>query len=168
MILQYNPSNRTVYADFINLNGPFAYFITLTFPRLQTIETSTQQINFLIHLLNNKICGRNNSHEYLQGFCFFEKHKGSANNPLHSHILIKDDIRLDIDSKTPFIDHFWNMINKICVVKSNNVTDRKAFNRKCCDIRQVYDQDNLVKYVTKPLEKAFDYNHFRPIGKHGI
>ncbi|ACM19081.1 hypothetical protein Geob_0717 [Geotalea daltonii FRC-32] len=168
MILQHNPSHRTIYADFIKLNGPFAYFITLTFQRLQTIETCTQQINYLIYLLNNKICGRNNNAEFLQGFCFFEKHKTSANNPLHSHIIIKDDSKLDLESKASFADHFWTMINKVRAVKSNCVTDKKAFNPKCCDIRRAHDQDGLIKYVTKIFEKPIDYNYFRPIGKNGI
>lgn len=168
MILQYNPSNRTVYSDFINSNGPFAYFITLTFPRLQTIDTCSQQINYLLYLLNNKICGRNNDDEYLQGFCLFEKHKKSAMNPLHSHMLIKADSRLDVDEKIPFTDHFWNMLEKVRVKKYDAVTGKKAFNKKCCDIRRVFDQSNLVKYITKPFEKPFDINHFRPIGKYGI
>ncbi|ACM18961.1 hypothetical protein Geob_0595 [Geotalea daltonii FRC-32] len=169
MISLNNHPEKRAYTEFIRRNGPFAYFITLTFPRWQTVDACTQQINYLMHFLNKKIYGRNSGSEYLEGFCFFEKHKTSANNPLHSHILIKHDSRLDTESKISFIDHFWNMINKVRVVKTNRVTDKEAFNKKCCDIQRIYDEDKLIDYVTKSFEsKYFDFNNFRPIGQHGI
>lgn len=168
MISIENTLQRTALTDFIGRNGPFAYFITLTFPRLQTLETCTDQINFLIFMLNKKLFGQHNDHEYLQGFCIFENHSMSASNPFHSHIIIKDDSRLDPESKKPFIDHFWSLLAKVRVVKSNLRTEKIAFNKNCCDIQRVYDQENLIKYVTKTFENYFDYSNLRAIDKNGI
>lgn len=168
MILKENTLQRTALTDFIRRNGPFAYFITLTFPRLQTIDTCTEQINYLIFMLNKKLFGRYNDYEYLQGYCIFENHGMSASNPFHSHIIIKNDSRLDPVSKKPFIDHFWSLLTKVRVVKAKQVTETMAFNKNCCDIRPADDQDGLINYVTKSFEYRIDYNNFRPIDKNGI
>lgn len=163
-------SIRARYIDFIKQHGPFAYFFTITFPKRQTDDACTQQINQLLYLLNNKIYGKRNTTEYLTGFCFYEKHGLSANNLVHCHGIIKHDPKLDPDCKQSFPDHFWMLINnkKIRIVRNHIVTDEPAFGPNCCDIQRIYNENTLIEYLTKTITERFDFNYFKPIGKHGI
>jgi hypothetical protein len=167
-----NTSDQTIrnrYIDFIRRHGPFAYFITLTFPKRQTDDACTQQINQLLYLLNKKIF-RNSTTDYLTGFCVYERHRDNVNNSIHCHAIIRDDPKLEPESKPSFLDHFSNLINnnKIRVVKNYRVTDQSAFRPGCCEIQRVYNEEKLAEYMTKTINEFFDFNYFRPITRLGI
>jgi len=172
-IYQYsNTSTDTIrnrYIDFIRQHGPFAYYFTLTFPKRQTDDTCTQQINHLLYLLNKKIF-RNSTTDYLTGFCVYERHGDFANNSIHCHALIRHDPRLDPESKPSFLDHFLNLINsnKIRIVRNYRVTDEPAFRLNCCNIQRIYNEEKLYEYMTKTIDRNFDFNYFKPITKNGI
>lgn len=168
MKLLNNQPIKTVYADFIMHNGPYSHFITLTFPHLQTEHACTQQVSYLLHLLNRKIYGRNQTDKFLSGFCFIENHRSSANNPFHCHIIIKQDDCLNVKSKPTLTEHFWHLIPKVKIIRNYQVTGDAAFRPNCCDIKTVYDQTNLISYLTKSLEFKPNENFLRPIDKNGI
>lgn len=152
--------------------APFSYFITLTFRNRQSEDESKRQINFLLHLLKQKVLGRKSDGEYLNGFCAFEKHRSFANNELHCHILLCSHDKLDCEGKKPFSEHFYECLGKVNVqygvLHGKDIPQVKAFAKNCCDITVIYDLDGLVSYFTKTFERNLNLDAFQPIGKYGI
>lgn len=159
---------RNQYTDFVKRHGPFKYFFTLTFPKRQSDDDCTKQINYLFFLLNKKIF-RNYPAKYLTGFCMYERHRDFWNNSIHCHGVICDDPNLEPESKPSFIDHFWHMINnkKVSITRNYEITTEPAFRPKCCDITVPYN-DDVAGYLTKTIRTTFNYEYFKPITSIGI
>jgi len=164
---------RKPYSNFIIDNGPYSYLITLTFRKRLSEDDCIRHINFLFFLLNRKIFRSKNGDDFLNGFCFFEKHGQYANNDLHCHIIIKHNELLDIESKKPFVEHFWSCLKKVKILTDKNSqleTDLlpNAFDESCCKIDTIYEISNLIKYLTKRFEKESDASWIKPINGFGI
>ena len=153
---------RNDYKQLVLDNGPYKYFLTITFKYNQSEYISNQQINFLLRLLNRKIFTRNNHTEYIDGFVFVENHKYFRDS-IHYHLMIKDNQNFDLPDKKHLVEHFYDCLKK---VKTNS--NHPAFDEHNCRVQNVYDETGLVDYLTKSFEKSGDPSFIQPLYSNGI
>lgn len=150
------------YKQLILDNGPYQYFLTMTFKYNQSEIVSHQQINFLIRILNRKIFGRNNPQDYLTGFVFSENHKYFRNS-IHYHLMLKNHPNFDILSKKHFLEHLYD-----CTIKVKTNRNYPAFDDRNCVIQNIYDEKHLVHYLTKTFGKEGDPSFIQPLDSNGF
>jgi hypothetical protein len=154
---------RKAYMDFVLNNGPFEYFITLTFKHSQREEDCNQQINFLLSLMNRKLFGRKYSNQIMEGFAFAEPHRFFRNS-VHYHLVIKGDEVFHLEGKKTIQEHFRGCLSKVKCYR----TGLAAFDERGCDFKKVYDQGGLIKYLTKSFEVRDDATFIQPLSSSGI
>ena len=153
---------RNNYKQFVLDNGPYKYFLTMTFKYNQSENISNQQINFLIRILNQKIFGRKNNQDHIDGFVFIETHKYFRDS-VHYHLMIKDNLNFDILGKKHFLEHLYD-----CTLKVKTNSNHHAFDERNCMIQNIYDEINLAQYLTKTFEKTGDPSFIQPLCSTGV
>lgn len=134
--------------QFVKNNGPFAYFITLTYPRQMGIGEIIRYADNLVHRLNNKIFGRGYAQgsDWMEGIAIIEDHKlGNSRNDLHLHILVKHNKKFNNYSYYQILNMFYNVADKV-------VDDgkRQVFYEKCIDFQE-YRDDGAIEYCFKQV-----------------
>lgn len=150
------------YQKLVLDNGPYQYFLTITFKYNQSENVSNQQINFLLRILNRKLFGRNNHTDYLDGFAFIENHRYFRDS-IHYHLMIKNHQNFDLPDKKNFVEHFYDCLKK---VKTNS--NHPAFDEHNCHIQNIHDEIKLVGYLTKTFEKSGDPSFIQPLYSSGV
>ena len=156
---------RNDYDTFIHNLRPYQYFFTLTFRYSQTENICIEQVNHFLRLMNNKFFGRNRCIEYMEGFAFAEPHRYFSDR-IHYHFLVKPNKQYDISGKTNFSEYFFKCLQK---VKLNQHSQVPAFVKSGIDFQEnLYDEDQLIHYLTKSFERSADASFIQPLSSSGI
>lgn len=154
--------NTLEYFKMVCKLGPYDYFVTLTF-REGTVKTRIiKSTNFLIHMLNQRIYGRNyiKMKKSITGFATLEKHKSQIfDEREHIHMLLKSNKKFNLrDHK----ELFEKVIKKIVNSKNNRI-----FNLKSNDI-QYYRDKGAITYAMKYVVDINVSENFKIITLEGI
>jgi hypothetical protein len=136
------------WKEFIKNQGPYAYYLTITFPE-KTNETQRVKIfNQFIIRLSKKIYGTHafRKGKFLEGFTFLEKTK-SGN--LHMHTIIKDTPQIFKSRKPTFGTHATEIHKKVFTYFKGS---DKAFN-----IQPIHPNDDIN--TTFPTNKECLLNY---------
>lgn len=156
---------RNNYDTFVYNLKPYQYFFTLTFRYNQTENLCVEQVNHFLRLMNNKFFGRKRTTQYLEGFAFAEPHKFFSDR-IHYHFLVKPNDQYEIPGKTNFRDYFYRCLEK---VKLNQHSTVPAFVKRSIDFQEnLYEEENLIHYLTKSFERSADASFIQPLSSVGI
>ena len=154
------------YKDFILIDNTYKYFLTLTFATKTTFINSVNFLSQTLYQINRKVFGRrylNYKENYVDGFVFYENFRNvNTTNKFHTHMLIKNNNKYDKFS----IDQMKKLLIE-ATSKVINKNNKSVFNKDCIDIRDIYDQTNLVEYCSKNIND-FNLDSIKLICKSGI
>lgn len=154
--------NTLAYFNMVCKQGPYDFFVTLTFREGTGKFLMIKSTSYLLHLLNQKIYGRkyNKKKIAITGFATIEKHKSQMfDEREHIHLILKSN------KKFPLKDHeeiLSEIIGKIVNSKGNEI-----FNLKSTDIRK-YEDEGAIAYIMKGIKDSNIDGNFKIITTDGI
>jgi len=168
-----NTANRFDWNKYLLEAGPYGYFVTITFKQgkygLSDAEAFSS-MNFLLHILNGQIFGSwyTKRNKYLTGFAFAERHQTEG---LHFHLLIKDHPKLNQPDKPSLKEHLFANLNKVKKTDyKKGGTSYELLDPLGIDIKDVYNDDGIVDYLTKTMKGKNKNNgdFIIPLSKEGL
>lgn len=154
------------YQEFVDKNGPYKYFVTITLSRDYNQYQLFDRVNFLLKALSRNIFNSKKNEILLSGFCFIESSGNASRCGKHIHMIIKDNIKLD--AKKPFEDTFYDSVDRVKVMINGDYIQKNEFDRACICVEPVTDQKHLIEYLTDEFWKDKDGNFIKPIDKNGL
>lgn len=173
MISDITYCNNCDYADykkeyqrFLQENGPYKFHISITLTRDYKETQLVKRINFLLKVLSRNIFNNRKNEILLTGFCCVESSSAASRCNKHCHILLNDHQMLEY--KRPFIDIFYECLERVKVQINGRFIDKCEFDKKCVEVISVYDEVPLIDYVTDEFWKDKNGNFIKPIYKNGL
>lgn len=161
--LAIDGSTTALYKAHIQKEGPYRFFITLTFGSKVSEFSRSKSTDYLVHIYNQLLFGgayRKNGN-FIQGYAFFEDHRSPELHGLpHVHLLVKDNERFDVDDFDVQEGIFRTAVSRV------RHCGRSPFNTKYVDIQKVRD-NNVIGYCTKQISDR-TINRIKPFGKYGL
>ncbi len=152
------------YRQFVLDNGPYHFFISLTFGRNMRIELLCRHVNTLLDRYNQILFSRKyiRRRKFVQGFAFVERHGGmKAKCNYHFHLLIKCPNQYEKFTIEQHEDIFRKAAGRV-----TDERDRRVFNDKHIDITSCRDSGSGW-YSTKEVNDGC-ICRIKFIGKRGL